>query len=113
MGMDRIEIYCDDSSHEDRRWVVDVLARDEHGWHDQDWGKSGRKGRSLQFVKETVGAELKYPNDPVPDRVRYRFHCRLCGRSVVAQFDKATVTCDTLAANGVSQISLRSLAAIV
>jgi hypothetical protein len=113
--MGSIEIYCDDSSHEDRRWVVDALARDEHGWHPQHWGKSGRKGAksTMQFVKETVGAELKYSNDPAPDRVRYRFRCHLCGVTVVARFDNATVICDTLAEHGVSQISLSSLAAIV
>jgi hypothetical protein len=110
-----IEVYCDDPSHEPRRWVVDVLARNEHGWHPADWGKSGRKGAksTLQFIND---GHVDLNDRPLegPDRTRYKFRCGLCaGRCVEVRFERGKVVFDTLFRNGYDSISLASLAAIV
>lgn len=110
-----IEIYCDDPSHEGRRRVVEVLARNEHGWHPAEWGKSGRKGAksTLQFIKNPDLEDLEGKPLDGPDRSRYKFRCGLCGRSVTVRFERGKVVFDTLARNGCQRISLAGLAAIL
>jgi hypothetical protein len=126
---DVIEIYCDDASHEGRRWVVARLTRDDS--EDQPWWKPAEGNRSLrgsevvQFLDEdtalTGRATLKINPASVGDgqpvgerlRVRYRLRCRLCGLAVSAREDKAKSVFDKLAANDVRALALRALAAIV
>lgn len=122
--MIEIEIYCDDPSHEGRRWIVAVLARGDDGF----WYGGHHHGQALQFLDVDDRMTGRHP-DPVPDddspvgerlRARYRLRCRCevssgrrCGRSVVLREENATPIFDMLAANNIRKVSLQGLTATI
>ncbi|HME47591.1 hypothetical protein [Mycobacterium sp.] len=117
-----IEVYCDDESHEGRRWVVDVLTRGDDGfWHGVAHPGRGT-GSAVQFLADDAPLTgRKLPDPPSDDdgpvgerlRVRYRLRCRLCGRAVSLREQNAVPVLETLVANNIHSISLRGLAAII
>jgi hypothetical protein len=102
-----VEIFCDDTSHEGRRWVVAVLVRGDEHWHPEHV-----EGRRLSHTGSVVQF-LATPGSVGPARVRYNFRCELCGRCVTSRGEKMIPVLDTLGAAGRTSISLHGLAAIL
>jgi hypothetical protein len=102
-----IEVYCDDSGHEGRRYEVATLVRG-----DDIWEVEYIKGRKLKNTG-SVAQFLADRDNPGPARVRYRFRCHLCGRCVVGRGDNVIPKLDVLAERGQTEISIRLLAAIL
>lgn len=105
MSTGTIEIYCDDSSHEDEPWVIVVLARAESNWHAEYV-----PGQPLTHTGSVV-QWLATPGVKGPARARYKFRCERCKRCV--ESSNPTEVLDTLAANDIPSISLKNLAAIL
>jgi hypothetical protein len=102
-----VEIFCDDTSHEGRRWVIVVLTRGDEHWHPEyvEGRRLSHTGSVVQFLAASGSSG--------PARVRYNFRCELCGRCVTSRGAKMIPILDTLGAAGRTSISLRGLAAIL
>ena len=106
MSTDTIEVYCDDRSHEPRRWTW-PLARGEDHWHADD--TPDQRLRHTASVVQYLAA----PGGSGPARARYKFECELCGRCVEGRGDRVTPMLDALSQHGQRTVSLRLLAAIL
>ena len=84
-----------------------VLYRDDKGaWKPVDVVHKGFDGRSL--TGEVLPPETGFTG---PDRLKYTFKCDWCKRTVPCRGEKLTPILDTLAAHGVSRVSLSGIAA--
>ena len=100
----RIEIYCDDSSHEDRRWFVNAFAAP---------GFTAPYKWRVGAARPHAFKGIRIAEQRLPGRTRYKLPCDLCGRSVVVRAERMHPVLDKLAEGGVSEISLTGLAAIL
>jgi len=116
-----IEIYCDEPSHDDRRWTVELLTRGDDGFWSAKRHPGLGTGSAVQFLADDdrlTGRKLPDPPDedsPVGDRLRgrYRLRCRHCGFAVALREENAVPVFERLAANDIHAVSLRGLAAIL
>lgn len=110
-----VEIYCQEPSHADRRYVVfrfdQVLAEGRRMWVNGDVRRlAGGKyvmGR-LDGSSFLTGDERRRYADL---RLRSEFECGLCGLKGVYKYENLVPVLDRLAVVGKQDISLRGLAA--
>jgi hypothetical protein len=113
-------IRCDDPSHARGKVAeVETFARYDLGDGDAPvWTKMGNQGRSTvrlhgnSLAPEMSGEAIERERAEGMARVSFDLECKLCGLKVDATQDGLMVrVLDTLAANGVSSITLNGLAA--
>lgn len=122
-----IFVYCDDPSHPSRRRVVAVTnfvhigGRDEGRWNER-FTSTAAQGTRESGV--TLLNDARLPADDVIHRPggfqgeairsRYQLTCRKCPRRpVTAREENLFSALNTLAANGMSKVSLVELAAML
>ena len=114
---DTIEIYCRDSSHEERRWVIDVYGRTDDGyWVSQRPAElTGKPSRQVlednQYRPGSALHPARVQRMTGEVRVRHKLRCTLCGLTKVVRDDRFQVALTALAAAGHSDVSLAALAA--
>jgi hypothetical protein len=107
-----IEIYCQDSSHDENRCSVEVFARVGEG----NWVPLGEltrgHGRTSQRIDALTDTYLD-PSAPVRPpftvRDRYRLPCKECGRVVPVRRENLNPILERCHAAGVSELSLTGL----
>lgn len=108
-----IEVYCDDRSHDDRPWIVTVLAREpgDDNWypHYIPWNDPDQRLRHTGSAMQWLAS----PGTKGPARLRYRFKCQMCGACVEGRSERVTEVLDKLAAEEQQRCSLQLLAAIL
>lgn len=117
-----IEIYCEEPSHEGRRWSTTYLWADYPGLAKGDsryprWVSSRNDNDRLLRGATPVGSVPEIPFFAAPesdgDRVRHKLRCRHCGLCVERRDDAVQRGLTRLADAGVTNIRLTALAAIL
>ncbi len=124
-----VEIYCCEPSHDGQRYVIcrfRLTDRSIFGARGNVWlietqvepekPRLLRGARTVLQVLEGdtyIDAEGSTRSGEEVRRQRYRFHCHLCGLTLVRADAPVHAALDKLAAAGVSSISLSALAANV
>jgi hypothetical protein len=114
-----VRVICDDQSHEPKIVLVHWLE-----FMDAGEGRTRLRGGTERLIDdapiesgELFGTVARPPVRPPADmdraRSRYPLECRLCGLRVEMRAETAGAIAHALLTNGVAQISLRGLAAIV
>ena len=111
-----IGVHCAAASHESRDAKIAWLT-----WDGKSWGeypmplRRGERptswvdanGRAVDRFDPSVGTHLP------AGRLRFRFHCKLCGLSVVARSERLSPVLDRLRHAGINTIELSALGAIL
>lgn len=109
-----VRIYCNEPSHETKVATGDVYQRTESG---------GWRALQATFRKADPtlkgGAEIRRMETLDPEKwetvrwSRHRLQCNLCDLTVVVQSERLLPILDKLADNGIGEVSLHALGAIV
>jgi hypothetical protein len=111
-----IEIYCQDSSHDDTRCHVETFRRvGPARWMPVgEWTRGrGRTSQRINALTDTYIDRSGPLSLPVEVRDRYRLPCDECGRVVVVRADRLNPILDRCHAGGVSELSLTGLEGIL
>ncbi|ORA13573.1 hypothetical protein BST16_13985 [Mycobacterium asiaticum DSM 44297] len=118
-AVDRIEVYCKESSHSEKRWRVGTFERHEgHAeWRIDAHLTRGGQQHTLIGNRRLPAVFLADGNEP-DERVRYPLRCGRCDLSVPisegsARMRRLQSALDQLARAGVSEISLSGLITIL
>jgi hypothetical protein len=122
VNIDRIEVYCQEASHAEKRWRIGTFERLEG---DDHWHMDAHLARGGQ--KQTVSGSRRLPlvltaNPAEADRImaaareRYPLRCRRCTLELPISDGSATMRrlqsmLDKLALAGVSEVPLSALIA--
>jgi hypothetical protein len=109
-GYVTVEIYCDDLSHDERRWVVEQFAKTGPAeWlPDPSW-KLRRGHATHQRIDVGRGEAITSASGVAPNteiRDRYSLRCHKCGLSVTVRGERLGVILDGIADADVSELSL-------
>ncbi|MCV7150524.1 hypothetical protein [Mycolicibacterium pyrenivorans] len=109
-----ITVYCDDSSHAERRWEIAAFTQTGFG----GWSAIASAERQLSMSNGLevflADADRYLPQDATGTavRMRHRLRCRICGWNRVYRGETLKPVFDKLAECGVDTISVKAIAAL-
>jgi hypothetical protein len=109
-----IEIYCDDSSHDEKRCSVEVFALAGKWVPLRELTRGhGLTAQRIDALTDTYLEPSAPLRPPFTVRHRYRLSCNECGRVVPVRWDRLNPILDQCHAGGVSELSLGGLEGIL
>lgn len=109
-----IRVVCDESSHA-RGKVAHIETFEGPGWYPTramgTLSRTSEEGRFRKYAASVPEEDYLQGSGQYGRNLQYR--CKLCGLDLQCSADKLTPILDALAANGVSQTTLRLLIQVV